>query len=191
MSKEISIETSARHVHLTPENVEAIFGPGAELKPDRELTTPGIFVCDKRVDIVGPKGIIKNVAILGPARNYTQVELAATDARTLGIEAPLRHSGDTAGSAACRIVGPVGELVLEEGAIVAARHIHMKADMAEELGIKDRDTVSVRCGNSDRALVLENVLVRVRTRVGNFMHIDTDEANAAGIGKFGTGEILL
>lgn len=190
MDNKILIETSARHVHLSPEHVEVLFGKGAQLEPRRELTQPGIFVCKERVDVVGPKRTLSGVSILGPCRGYTQVEVSLTDARSLGIAAPIRESGDLKGSPGCKIIGPAGELEISEGVITALRHVHMKTSVAEELGVVDKEIVCVKVSEGERKLIFDDVLVRVHPKVDTFMHIDTDEANAAGISGPVHGELL-
>ena len=137
MENKILIETSARHVHLTQEHIEVLFGKGAELTVKKMLSQPGQFASEQRVDVVGPKKEIKGVGVLGPARPATQVEISLTDARTLGVNAPIRESGDVAGSGACKLVGPCGEVDITEGVMIAKRHIHMTPEDAAELGVKD------------------------------------------------------
>ena len=179
MDNKILVETSARHVHLTNEHIEALFGKGHTLTCKKELSQPGQFACVERVTVVGPKKEIPNVSILGPARSASQVELSFTDARTLGITAPVRESGDIAGSAAVKLVGPEGEVELSEGAIVAKRHIHLTPAFAEELGVSDKQIVSVKITNDSRSTVFGDVVCRVNANFAPAMHIDTDEANAA------------
>lgn len=187
--KKILVETSARHVHLSAEHVEKLFGKGASLTFKKELSQPGQYACEERVTIVGPKKSIPNVIILGPARPASQVEISYTDARTLGIDAPLRESGDTVASGKCTLVGPAGEVTLEEGVIVAKRHIHLDSAKAAEYGLKDKQVVKVKL-DSPRATVFDDVVIRVSDKFAPAMHIDTDESNAAcAFGSF-TGEIL-
>ena len=190
MSMEVLVETSARHVHVTREVLETLFGKGAKLTHKKDLSQPGQFACEERVTLVGPKKSIPNVIILGPARKATQVEVSFTDARTLGVTAPVRESGDIAGSGACKIVGPAGEVDLTEGVIVAKRHIHMTPDDAARFGVKDKDIVKVALESDGRSTVYGDVVVRVNPNFALAMHIDTDEANAAC--AFGTfyGEIV-
>ena len=139
MSQEFIVETSARHVHVTEETLEVLFGKGHTLTKKKDLSQPGQYACEERVEVVGPKKSLANVSILGPCRKADQVELSATDARSIGIAAPIRESGDTAGSGACKLVGPCGEVELKEGVIVAKRHIHLTKADAEELGVKDKE----------------------------------------------------
>ena len=190
MGLAIPIETSARHIHLCREDFEILFGEGKELTFKSELSQPGQFACEERVTLVGPKKSIPNVIILGPARKATQVEVSFTDARTLGVTAPVRESGDIAGSGACKIVGPAGEVDLTEGVIVAKRHIHMTPDDAARFGVKDKEIVKVALESDGRSTVYGDVVVRVNPNFALAMHIDTDEANAAC--AFGTfyGEIV-
>lgn len=190
MSKKFIIETSARHIHVTQEAFETLFGKGAVLTHKKDLSQPGQFACEERVTIVGPKKELPNVSILGPVRSATQVELSATDARSIGIAAPVRESGDIAGSGACKIVGPCGEIEISEGVIVAKRHIHLTPADAEELGVKDKDIVWVKVDTADRKAVLGDVVVRVSDKFSRAMHIDTDESNAIGAGRNLEGEIV-
>lgn len=178
MEKKILVETSARHVHLSEAHIEALFGKGYQLTRKKDLSQPGQFACEERVDITGPKGTIKNVIILGPARKASQVEVSATDARTLGIKAPIRESGDTAGSGACTITAGENKVELQEGVMIAKRHIHFTPADAEVFGVKDKQIVKVRV-EGERALVFDEVVVRVRPDFAAAMHIDTDESNAA------------
>ena len=186
----ITVETSARHVHLTEKDIATLFGSGHGLTVKKMLSQPGQFACEERVDIVGPKKEIKNVIILGPARPATQVEVSLTDARTLGIEAPVRESGDVAGSGACKIVGPAGEVEISEGVIAAKRHIHLRPEDAQKFGVKDRQIVEVKIENTGRAATLGDTVIRVHENFMPYMHIDTDEANACGAAGNVEGTIL-
>ena len=178
MEKKVLVETSARHVHLTQEHIEALFGKGYQLTHKKDLSQPGQFACEERVDISGPKGTIKNVIILGPARPASQVEVSATDARTLGIQAPIRESGDVAASGACTISVGENKVELAEGVIVAKRHIHFTPADAEAFGVQDKQIVKIRV-EGQRALIFDEVVVRVSPKFAAAMHIDTDESNAA------------
>lgn len=178
MDNTFIVETSARHVHLTEKDIETLFGAGATLTHKKDLSQPGQYACEERVTVVGPKRELKNVIILGPARNATQVELSLTDARTIGISVPVRESGDIAQSGGCKIVGPCGEIEITEGVIAAKRHIHMTPEDAQRLGVSDKEIVSVRI-HSERSLVFGDVVVRVSPKFALAMHIDTDESNAA------------
>ncbi len=174
------IETSARHIHVTQEAVEALFGAGYQLTHKKDLSQPGQYACNERVTVVGPKKSLANVSILGPVRPANQVELSATDARSIGIDAPVRESGDIAGSGACKLVGPAGEIELTEGVIVAKRHLHITPEDAAAMGVKDKEIISVACGSEGRKLVFGDVVVRVSEKFATAMHIDTDESNACG-----------
>ena len=180
MENKILVETSARHVHLSEEHVAILFGEGHALTVKKELSQPGQYACEERVTVVGPKKSIERVSILGPARKASQVEVSFTDARTLGINAPVRESGDTKGSAGCKLVNPDtgAELELTEGVIAAKRHIHLTPEAAAEFGVADKEIVSVKI-NSERTTVFGDVVVRVSEKFAPAMHIDTDEANAA------------
>ena len=187
---QVLIETSARHVHLTKEHIEILFGAGHELTHKKDLSQPGQFACEERVTVVGPKKELAGVSILGPVRPATQVELSATDARSIGIAAPIRESGDVEGSGACKIVGPCGEIEISEGVIVAKRHIHLTPADAEELGVKDKDVVWVRVNTDGRSAVLGDVVCRVSDKFARAMHIDTDESNAVSAPRELYGEIV-
>ena len=186
MSKPILVETSARHIHVSAADLEVLFGAGYALTPKKDLSQPGQFACEERVDVVGPKRTIAGVSILGPVRPATQVEISLTDARSIGVTAPVRESGDVAGSGGCKLVGPKGEVEIAEGVIVAKRHIHMTPEDAAEYGVQDKQVVSVKVENADRSLTFGDVVVRVSPKFALAMHIDTDEANAAGGVKEGT-----
>ena len=190
MSQEFIVETSARHVHVTQETLEVLFGKGHTLTKKKDLSQPGQYACEERVEVVGPKKSLANVSILGPCRKADQVELSATDARSIGIAAPIRESGDTAGSGACKLVGPCGEVELKEGVIVAKRHIHLTKADAEELGVKDKDVVWVKVETPERKAILGDVVCRVSDSYARAMHIDTDEANAIGSVPGLTGVIV-
>ena len=180
---------SCRNVIRTERDLETLFGKGASLTPKRELSQPGQYLCEERVDLIGPKKTIANVSILGPTRPETQVEVSLTDARTLGVEAPIRMSGDVKGSGAVTIKGPVGEVTLTEGVIAAKRHIHMTPEDAEKMNLKDGQTVSVKIGG-ERGLVFDETVLRVSKKFATAMHIDTDEANAVALPRDAVGFIL-
>ena len=177
--RQILVETSARHVHVTQKDLETLFGAGDELHVKKMLSQPGQFASEERVDVVGPKNTLKKVSILGPVRKATQVELSLTDARSIGVTAPIRASGDIAGSGACTLVGPAGQVTVDEAVIAAKRHIHMTPADAEEFGVQDKDIVSVKVNTEGRALTFDDVVVRVSDQFALAMHIDTDESNAA------------
>lgn len=185
----VPVGVSARHIHLTQEDVEKLFGPGYKLTKKKDLMG-GQFAANEQCTIVGLKlRAIENVRILGPVRKKSQVEISATDARTLGVKAPLRQSGDVAGSAPVALVGPKGVVYLNEGCIVAARHIHMTPAEATAASLKDGDYVSVKMGN-ERGAVLDNVKIRVDESFTLEMHIDTDEANACQVKQDDTAYII-
>lgn len=172
------VETSARHIHLTSADIEKLFGEGAQLHNKKDLSQPGQFACKEVMTLVGPGGAIERVRLLGPARKQTQVEVSVADCFKLGIQAPLRDSGDLAGSAPITIVGPKGTVSISEGCIIAVKHIHMHTADAARLGLKDKDRVNVQvCG--ERKLVFQEVLCRVSDKFRLEMHVDMDEANAA------------
>ena len=172
------IETSARHVHLTRETVDTLFGKGYVLTNKKDLSQPGQFACEEKVTVIGPKGSLK-ASILGPERSADQVELSLTDARTIGIAGvPVRESGDVKNSVGCIIEGPCGRVEINEGVIAAKRHIHMTTADAEVFGVKDKDIVKVRVETA-RPLIFDDVVVRVSDSYALAMHIDTDESNAA------------
>ena len=174
----IMVETSARHVHVTQEALEALFGKGAQLTNKKDLSQPGQFACFEKVTVVGPKGELV-CSILGPVRPDNQVELSLSEARKLGIAAPVRESGDVKGTPGCKLVGPKGEIEIECGVMAAKRHIHLDPKTAEEFGLKDKQIVSVKTGKDGRELIFGDVVVRVSPKFAPAMHIDTDESNAA------------
>ena len=175
--KKVIVETSARHIHVTQETLETLFGKGAQLHNKKDLSQPGQFACEEKVTLVGPKGQM-NVSVLGPVRPADQVELSLTDARALGITVPVRESGDIAGTPGLKLIGPAGEKQISEGAIAAKRHIHMTPEDAAEFGVSDKQIVSVKL-DTPRALIFGDVVVRVSPKFALAMHIDTDECNAA------------
>lgn len=190
MEKTVMVETSARHVHVTEETLEILFGKGYQLTKKKDLSQPGQFACEERVQVIGPKNSFPAVSILGPTRPADQVELSASDARSIGVATPVRESGDIAGSGACKLVGPKGEVELKEGVIVAKRHIHMTPEDAENYGVKDKQVVSVKIDSPERSLVFGDVVVRVSPKFKLAMHIDTDESNAVMAGRDATGVIV-
>ena len=186
----VLLETSARHIHLSQEHVDILFGAGHQLTHKKDLSQPGQFACEERVTVVGPKKEIKNVSILGPVRKESQVELSATDARSIGLNAPVRESGVLEGSAPCKLVGPAGEVELEYGVIVAKRHIHITPEDAQAFGVSDKEIVKVKADSEGRSLIFDDVVVRVSASYATAMHIDTDEANAAAASGVVYGEIV-
>ncbi len=190
MSKTFIVETSARHVHVSQADLEILFGKDAVLTKKKDLSQPGQYACEERVEVVGPKKSLAGVSILGPVRPATQVELSATDARSIGLSAPIRESGDVAGSAGCKLVGPCGEVEISEGVIVAKRHIHLTPADAEELGVQDKEVVYVKVDTDGRKAILGDVVCRVSPSFARAMHIDTDEANAISATPTLKGEIF-
>ena len=184
------VETSARHVHVTQEHLEILFGKDYVLTKKKDLSQPGQYACEERVTVVGPKKELKGVSILGPCRKDTQVELSLTDARSIGVAAPVRESGDIAGSGPCKLVGPCGEVELTEGVIAAKRHIHATTKDAQDLGVSNGQIVCVKLDTDGRSLVFGDVVVRVSDSYALAMHIDTDESNAAACPRDAEGEIV-
>jgi len=174
----VPVGISNRHIHLSQEHLEALFGPGYQLTVRKDLSQTGQFAAEETLTIEGPKSALKNVRSLGPVRKETQVEVSRTDAFALGLQPPVRDSGYLAESPGIKLIGPKGTVELDKGVIIAQRHIHMNSADAEAFGVKDKDIVSVRVGG-ERGLVFDNVLIRVRDDFVLEMHIDTDEANAA------------
>ena len=183
------VEISARHIHVTKEQVAILFGEGHTLTPKKDLSQPGQFACEEKLTIIGPRGELK-ASILGPERKEAQVELSLTDARTLGVEAKIRESGDIEGTAGIKLVGPAGEIELEKGVIAAKRHVHMTPADAEKYGVTNGEIVNVKVETEGRSLVFGDTVVRVRDDFALAMHIDTDEGNAAGIKGSALGEIV-
>lgn len=188
-NKEVPIGVSARHIHLSEEHVERLFGAGYSLTEMKPLSQPGQYAANETVAVIGPKGEFGKVRILGPVRKRTQLEVSRTDAFALGVKPPVRESGDIAGSAGITLRGPAGEVTIEEGVIIAARHIHFHTSDAERWGITDKKRLRVRVGG-ERGVVFENVIARVSKDFALDMHIDTDEANAAGAANGDKAEII-
>lgn len=184
----IPIEVSARHVHLNRAAVDALFGTGYKLTIRKNLSQPGQFACEERVTIIGPRGILDHVAVLGPERAKTQVEISLTDCVKIGTHAPIRESGDLISTPGCILKGPKGTVELQEGLIVAKRHIHMSPHDAEIFKAQNGQIVSVEIQSDERPLIFNEVVVRVDKKFNLAMHIDTDEANALNAmpGLFGT-----
>ena len=189
MEKPVLVEISARHIHVSESDLEILFGEGHKLTHKKDLSQPGQFACEEKVTIVGPKGSLK-ASILGPVRPATQVEISLTDARSIGVAAAIRESGDIAGTNGCKVVGPCGEVDITEGVIAAKRHIHMTPADAEKYGLVDKQIVGVKVPTEGRSLVFDDVVVRVNDNFSLAMHIDTDEANAAAVPGGCTGEII-
>jgi putative phosphotransacetylase len=184
------VEISARHLHLSQEHLDILFGAGHQLTNKKDLSQPGQFACEEKVEVVGAKGSLK-MSVLGPVRPETQVELSLTDARSIGVKAPVRESGVVAGSGSCKLVGPCGEVDLAEGVMAAKRHIHMTPEDAEKAGIVDKQIVKLSVKSEGRSLIFDDVVARVSPKYATAAHLDTDEANAAGISGTVEGEIIL
>lgn len=191
MKKTILVETSARHIHLTAEDLAILCGPEFKMAAVRPLSQPGQYVANVRLTLVGPKKSFENVVVLGPVRPASQVEVSATEARMLGLNPPIRESGDIVGSSPITIVGPKGQVQLKQGCIIAKRHIHMTPEDAFYFGVNDKQIVSVKVDSTGRALIFGDVVIRVRPDFALAMHIDTDEANAAGLSGETQGELIL
>jgi putative phosphotransacetylase len=189
--KNILVEVSARHIHLKQSDLEVLCGQGFVMEKVRSLSQPGQFVSNVRLMVVGPKKSIDNVVVLGPVRPASQVEVSATEARILGITPPIRESGDIQGSSPITIIGPKGQITLTQGCIIAKRHIHMTPEDAMTFGVKDKQVVSVKVTNAFRSLIYGDVVVRVRSDFALAMHIDTDEANAAGLNGDTQGILIV
>ena len=191
MANQFIVETSARHAHVTQETLELLFGEGYQLTVKKELSQPGQFASNERITVVGPKKELANVSILGPCRKLNQVELSATDARSIGIDAPIRESGDVAGSGACKLIGPKGEVELKEGVIVAKRHIHMTEKDAADFGVTNGEIVNVLIENGNgRKTIFGDTVIRVSNSYALAMHVDTDDSNAAACARNQMGTIV-
>jgi acetate kinase len=178
-ARAIPVAVSARHIHLRPDTVEKLFGAGHKLTPIKDLSQPGQYACAETLDVVGPKRTLKGVRVLGPVRGADQVEVSRTDEFFLGIDAPVRDSGDVRGTPGITLVGPAGTVTLSQGVICARRHIHMTPEDAQHFEVADGDVVEVAIDSSGRDLVFRDVLIRVSSKFRLEMHVDTDEANAA------------
>jgi putative phosphotransacetylase len=189
MSGFVEIEVSAKHVHLSQQDAEVLFGKGATLEAVRPLSQPGQFLSAQRVKLIGPKGTMERVAVLGPVRKDTQVELSKSDCVALGVKAPKRESGDIAGSGSITIEGPCGTLEVKEGVIIAHNHIHVTEADSKRLNLKDKERVSVEV-YSERPIIFNDVIIRVSKDFSCRMHIDFDEANAASVQGFTLGRIV-
>ena len=186
---EFIVETSARHAHISEEHLKVLFGEGAELVVKKMLSQPGQYASEQKIQVVGPKGSLM-MSILGPTRKDTQIEVSLSDARTLGVKALIRESGDIKGTAGCKIVGPCGEVELTEGVIAAKRHIHATTKDAAERGVTNGEIVNVEVKTEGRSLIYGDVVVRVSDSYALAMHIDTDEANAAACSGVVYGRIV-
>lgn len=185
----IPVAASSRHIHISRGDLEKLFGRGYCLKPFKMLSQPQQYAAEEKVTVKGPKGTISNVRILGPERKETQLEISMTDAFTLGVNPPVRDSGNLEGSPGITLQGPAGEITISQGVILSLRHVHMTTEDAKLFGLKDKDQVGVRILGT-RGLTFDNVLVRVSDKYFLEMHIDTDEANAAGLGGNASGMII-
>ena len=190
MAKQFIVETSARHIHVSEADLKVLFGENAKLTPKKDLSQPGQFACEEKITVRGARGELK-MSVLGPTRKATQVELSLTDARTVGVKALIRESGDIAGTSPITIIGPCGEVELKEGAIAAKRHIHMTTKDAEYYGVTNGQIVEVKVETDGRTTTFGDTVVRVSDSYALAMHIDTDEANAAGVSGSALGEIIL
>lgn len=189
MKTKLPIALSNRHIHLSQEHLDVLFGKGYELTKSKDLSQPGQYACEEKVDVIGPKREIKGVRILGPVRGDTQLEVSIADAFSLGIQPLIRNSGDIANTPGAKLIGPKGEVDLEDGIIVAARHIHMHTRDGEDFGVKDNEIVKVKT-DGPRGLVFDNVLVRINDTYALEMHVDLEEGNAAGLKNCDTVEII-
>lgn len=183
----VELEASGRHVHVTREQAQTLFGHG--LTPKRPLSQPGQYLANERVTVVGPKGTFENVAVLGPERKEAQVEISLTDGRTLGLEAPIRLSGDVSGTPGVTLIGPAGTVTLNQGVIAAQRHIHLTPEDARNFGVKDKQVVKLQTFTA-RPVIFQDVAVRVSPDFASYVHLDYDEANACGFAKGDLGRIL-
>jgi putative phosphotransacetylase len=186
----VMVETSAHHLHVTDKDLELLFGKGTQLSNKKNLSQPGQFATNEKVEVIGPKGSM-SMSILGPTRSETQVEVSLTDARKLGITVPIRESGDLAGTPGCTLKGPAGEIVIDHGVIAAKRHVHFNPDEAKAAGVVDKQIVSVKLDYNGRSLVFGDVVARVSSKYAAAVHIDTDESNAAGLTGTVDGELIL
>lgn len=187
----VPVEVSARHVHLSEKEIKKLFGDNYNLTHKRDLSQPGQFLCEERVEVIGPKGSFGSVAILGPARSQTQVEISLTDSRKIGIEPFIRESGDLQGTPGCILRGPNGEAKIESGVIIAKRHIHMHTSDAEKLGAENGQICKVKIEAKERSLIFDDVVIRVSDKFALAMHIDTDEGNAVNWNNNLHGNIVL
>lgn len=190
MDNSVLVEVSARHVHLSQKDLDTLFGKDYILTVKKLLSQPGQYAAEERVTVVGLKKELIGVSILGPVRVKTQVEVSLTDARSIGLNAPVRKSGDIENSAPCKIIGPKGEIKIKEGVIIAKRHIHLTPEDAHKFGMKDKQIVNVKIKTPERSLIFDDVVIRVREDFASAMHIDTDEGNAAGLTGETFGTIL-
>ena len=185
---DIPVGVSNRHCHLTEEHFKILFGRGAEPKKVKNIKQPGFYAAEESIEVRGPKGALKKIRLVAPYRAHTQIELAVTDALAVGLKPPVRESGDVKGSAAAVLVGPAGQVEIKEGVIIAQRHLHFSPQEAKALDIASGEVVRVRAGTGGgRSVVFEDAVVRVSDKYSLEFHVDTDEANAAGIK---TGDVV-
>lgn len=178
----IPVGVSVKHCHLTREHFKTLFGANAEPKRVKDIKQPGFYAAEECIDVKGPKGVLKKIRLVAPYRDHTQIELAATDALAIGLNPPVRESGDVKGSVGAVLIGPAGQVEIREGVIVAQRHLHFSPDEAKAIGIASGEVVRVRAGTGGgRAVVFEDVIVRVGPKYSLEFHVDTDEANAVGL----------
>lgn len=189
MGYQVPVGLSNKHLHVNAEDLQTLFGAGHQLIPMKPLKQPGQYAAEEKVDVIGPKGTLKGVRILGPVRPETQVELSMTDARTIGVAAPVRESGKLSGTPGIKLVGPAGEVEIDHGAIVALRHVHLSPDQAKEAGVVDKQIISIKVGG-ERGLTFDHVLVRSGEGHEAEIHFDTDEGNAAGLSNGDLVEII-
>ena len=187
----VPVEVSARHVHLSQESVDVLFGKGYKLNFKRDLSQPKQYVCEERVKVAGNRGVFESVAVLGPVRSQTQVEISLTDSRKIGVEPFIRESGDLIGTLGCILEGPKGKINLSSGVIIAKRHIHMHTSDANKINVKNKQICSVKICSDERSLVFDDVVIRVSDNFSLAMHIDTDEGNAANWKNGTLGELIL
>lgn len=180
MKKTLPIALSNRHIHLSQEDLEILFGKGYELKKFKDLSQPDQYACEEKVDAVGPKGQLKGIRILGPVRAQTQIEISVSDAFKLGVKPEIRNSGEIDDTPGVKLIGPEGEITIDKGTIVAARHIHMNTEDAEKFGVEDKELVKIKVGGP-RGLIFDQVLVRVSDSYALEMHVDVEEGNASGV----------
>jgi putative phosphotransacetylase len=178
----IPVGVSNRHCHLTREHFKILFGAAAEPKRIKDIKQPGFYAAEEVISVKGPKGVLHKIRLVAPYRDHTQIELAVTDALAIGVNPPVRESGQVKGSAGATLIGPAGQVEIKEGVIVAQRHLHFSPDEAKALGIESGELVRVRAGTGKgRAVVFEDVIVRVGPKYSLEFHVDTDEANASGL----------
>lgn len=184
----VKLEASGRHVHVTKEQAQALFGHGLTKK--RPLSQPGQYLANERLTVLGPKGEFKNVAVLGPERKEAQIEISLTDGKTLGITPPVRLSGDVKDTPGAVLIGPMGSLKLSQGVIAARRHIHMTPEDAARFGVQDKQVVRLQT-YTGRSVIFDDTVVRVHKDFATYVHLDYDEANACGFCQGDLGRILL